>query len=263
MKGLKQQSSEVKKRLNSSEKTKTKAKLLLVGAGPGDPELLTIKAINALKSADIILYDNLVNRKIFDLFSHENKEFLYVGKKCSEKHITQEEIHGLILENLNLGKRVLRLKGGDPFIFARGVEEMFIAKDNGFDVEVIPGLSSGISVPALNGIPLTLREKSDAVMLVTGHQVTEEKVKDWAAFLKKGGTLVIYMGLHSIEKIQNYLFQADIDENMPAIAIQEGSLDSQIILRSNLANLVMNISEKDFHSPTLIVIGKYITETLV
>lgn len=225
--------------------------------------MLTIKAINALKSADIILYDNLVNRKIFDLFSHENKEFLYVGKKCSEKHITQEEIHGLILENLNLGKRVLRLKGGDPFIFARGVEEMFIAKDNGFDVEVIPGLSSGISVPALNGIPLTLREKSDAVMLVTGHQVTEEKVKDWAAFLKNGGTLVIYMGLHSIEKIQNYLFQADIDENMPAIAIQDGSLDSQIILRSDLANLKINISEKDFHSPTLIVIGKYITETLV
>ena len=156
----------------------------------------------------------------------------------------------------------MRLKGGDPFIFARGVEEMFLAKDAGFDVEVIPGLTSGIAVPAINGIALTLREKSDAVLLVTGHQISEDKVKEWAKFIKTGATLVVYMGLNNIEEIKKYLLLAELEENLSVIAIQDGSLDSEIILKSELSSIANDIKDKNLHSPTLLVFGKYIIETL-
>ena len=240
-----------------------KAKLLLVGAGPGDPELLTLKAYKAIREADIILFDNLVNKEIFscvfaDYDSEDIPEMHYVGKKCAEKHISQEEIHEIILKNLKLNKSVLRLKGGDPFIFARGVEEMFLATENDFEVEVIPGLSSGIAVPAYNGIPLTLREKSDSVMLVTGHFINEEKLSLWAEFLRNSGTLVIYMGLNKINIIKDHLLGLNISPKLPAIAIQDGSLKSQRIYIGKLEDIAKELKEQEFQSPSIILLGEHI-----
>ena len=253
MRGSEQQSCEVE-----TNKTNAKTKLLLVGAGPGDPELLTIKALNALRKAELILYDNLVNKAIFDLFPNEDKEFIYVGKQCFKPGNSQEDINDLILKNLQANKTVLRLKGGDPFIFARGVEEVCVAQENGFDVEIIPGLSSGISIPTLNGIPLTLRKKSDAVVLATGHSVSEDKVRIWADVLDTGATLIVYMGLHTVSQIQKYLLDMHMIHDLPVIAIQDGSLESQVILHSNLSNIVNDLTINPMRSPTILVFGKHI-----
>jgi len=201
-----------------------RSKLFLIGAGPGDPELLTLKAVKLINSVDTVLYDNLVSTEILDyLFkqargnvffqsktteectarlSGKETELIYVGKKCSEKHITQDDINALILEKLSQGKQVTRLKGGDPFIFARGVEEMQLAKDAGYEVEIVPGLTSGLAVPVSLGIPLTLRKKSDAVMIVSAHELSDEKFQSWSAFLMTGGTLLVYMGLYKLTQIR-------------------------------------------------------------
>ncbi len=263
-----------------------RAKLFLIGAGPGDPELLTLKAINLLNAVDTVLYDNLVSTEILDyLFkqasgnvffqskitekctvrlSGKETELIYVGKKCSEKHITQDDIHALILEKLSQGKQVARLKGGDPFIFARGVEEMQLAKDAGYQVEIVPGLTSGLSVPVSLGIPLTLRKKSDAVMIVSAHELSDEKFQSWSAFLMTGGTLLVYMGLYKLAQIREGLLMNGLQENlsrinlMPAILIQSGTLDKEKVIYSTVKEIPELALKENFVSPSILVLGKHI-----
>jgi siroheme synthase len=255
-----------------------RAKLFLIGAGPGDPELLTLKALRLLSDVDTVLYDNLVSTEILDyLFkqvsgnvffqskttekcivrlSEKEAELIYVGKKCSEKHITQDDINSLILEKLSQGKQVARLKGGDPFIFARGVEEMQLAKDAGYEVEIVPGLTSGLSVPVSLGIPLTLRKKSDAVMIVSAHELSDEKFQSWSAFLMIGGTLLVYMGLYKLAQIREGLAQMNL---MPAILIQSGTLDKEKVLYSTVKEIPELALKENFVSPSILVLGKHIT----
>jgi siroheme synthase len=254
-----------------------RAKLFLIGAGPGDPELLTLKALRLLNDVDTVLYDNLVSTEILDyLFkqasenvffqskitekcivrlSGKETELIYVGKKCSEKHITQDDIHALILEKLSQGKKVARLKGGDPFIFARGVEELQLAKDAGYQVEIVPGLTSGLSVPVSLGIPLTLRKKSDAVMIVSAHELSDEKFQSWSAFLMIGGTLLVYMGLYKLAQIREGLPQMNL---MPAILIQSGTLDKEKVLYSTVKEIPELALKENFVSPSILVLGKHI-----
>ncbi|MFM7458130.1 MAG: uroporphyrinogen-III C-methyltransferase [bacterium] len=255
-----------------------RAKLFLIGAGPGDTDLLTLKAINLLNTVDTILYDNLVSSEILDyLFkqasgniffqskttekciarlSGKETELIYVGKKCSEKHITQDDINALILEKLSQGKQVTRLKGGDPFIFARGVEEMQLAKDAGYEVEIVPGLTSGLAVPVSLGIPLTLRKKSDAVMIVSAHELSDEKFQSWSAFLMTGGTLLVYMGLYKLTQIREGLAQMNL---IPAILIQSGTLDKEKVLYSTVKEIPELALKENFVSPSILVLGKYIS----
>jgi siroheme synthase len=255
-----------------------RAKLFLIGAGPGDPELLTLKALRLLSDVDTVLYDNLVSTEILDyLFkqvsgnvffqsktiekcivrlSEKEAELIYVGKKCSEKHITQDDINALILEKLSQGKQVARLKGGDPFIFARGVEEMQLAKDAGYEVEIVSGLTSGLSVPVSLGIPLTLRGKSDAIMIVSAHELSDEKFQSWSAFLMIGGTLLVYMGLYKLAQIREGLAQMNL---MPAILIQSGTLDKEKVLYSTVKEIPELALRENFVSPSILVLGKHIT----
>ncbi len=236
------------------------ALLSLVGAGPGDPELITIKALKELQRADIILYDSLVNQQIFQLaFQGLEKlpELIFVGKRKGHQSISQEEINALILEQLRLNKHVLRLKGGDPFIFARGVEELEVAKKHGYDYRVIPGLTSGLAIPVARGIALTLRDCSDSVTLVTGHQPNDEKISNWARILGTGATVVVYMGLSTVVKIIDGLKQY-LDINLPVIAIHNGTLDDEKIVVSTLGNLAQDMINSGIQSPAILVFGKYI-----
>ncbi|MFZ4084249.1 MAG: uroporphyrinogen-III C-methyltransferase [Vampirovibrionia bacterium] len=243
-----------------------RAKLFLIGAGPGDPELLTLKALRLLNDVDTVLYDNLVSTEILDYLFKQAKEteLIYVGKKCSEKHITQDDIHALILEKLSQGKQVARLKGGDPFIFARGVEEMQLAKDAGYQVEIVPGLTSGLSVPVSLGIPLTLRKKSDAVMIVSAHELSDEKFQSWSAFLMIGGTLLVYMGLYKLAQIREGLLIHGLQENlseinlMPAILIQSGTLDKEKVIYSTVQEIPELALKENFVSPSILILGKHI-----
>ena len=264
-----------------------RAKLFLIGAGPGDPELLTLKAIKLLNDVDIVLYDNLVSHEILNYvfktasentffqpetmakygisrLSEKAVELIYVGKKCSEQHITQDDINILILEQLSQGKHVARLNGGDPFIFARGVEEMQLAKAAGHEVEIVPGLTSGLSVPVSLGIPLTLRKKSDAVMIVSAHELSDEKFQSWSVFLMTGGTLLVYMGLYKLAQIREGLLMHVLEENlpqmnlMPAVLIQSGTLDKEKMISSTLKEIPERALKENFISPSMFVLGKYI-----
>ena len=240
------------------------ALLSLVGAGPGDPELITLKALKELQRADIILYDSLVNPQIFNLAFEELKtlpELMFVGKRKGHESIKQEEINKLILEQLRLGKHVLRLKGGDPFIFARGVEEIELAKNHGYDYKVIPGLTSGLAVPVARGITLTLRDSSDSVTLVTGHQPTSEQLESWARILDMGATVVVYMGLSNVVKIIDGL-KENLDISLPVIAIHNGTLEDEKIVVSSLENLAQDMINSGIQSPALLIFGQHISNNL-
>ncbi len=242
------------------------AKLILVGAGPGDPELMTIKGLKAIKTADVILYDSLVNLKIFDFAFGENFDinndenidrFVFVGKRKNSSKGKQEEINSLILKFLKQGKTVLRLKGGDPLVFARGIEEFNLATEHGFETEVIPGLTSGLSLASLNNVTITLREQSDSVMLVTAHDFCENKGAQWLNFISNGGTLIAYMGLSNIVDICNF-FKSRACETLPVIAIENGSLQDQRIIETNIENLSQELIDKSFKSPVIFYLGKNI-----
>lgn len=243
----------------------TKARLTLVGAGPGDPELITIKALKAIQAADVILYDSLVSTEIFDLAfpnGSDSIELIFVGKRRAIKSISQEEINELIAKQLRANKNVVRLKGGDPFIFARGVEEAQVANDLGYPIEIIPGLSSGLAVPVSNGVALTLRQKSDAVTLTTAHDFSETKCKLWLDLLQAGSTLVIYMGLFNIVEILAAL-KLELGEDFPVVAIQDGTLSHERILKSNIKDMPQDLIDASFKSPVIFVLGKHINQELV
>lgn len=236
--------------------------LTLIGAGPGDPELITVKGLKALQAADVVLYDSLVSNQIFDLAYPESRpELIFVGKRKGLSLNSQDEINNMILDHLQAGKNVVRLKGGDPFIFARGVEEIEFVNQHGFAVKIIPGLTSGLSVPVTLGVTLTLREQSDAVSLATAHNFDQAKAKHWLEILKRGSTLVVYMGLFKVVEIVEALSE-ELAEDFPAIAIQDGTLENQKIISSDLANLPQAIIDQSLKSPVLLVFGEHIKREL-
>lgn len=241
-----------------------RALLSLVGAGPGDPELITLKAIKELRQADIILYDSLVNPQIFNLAFEGLKklpELMFVGKRKGHESISQDAINKLILDQLRLGKHVLRLKGGDPFIFARGVEEIEVAKNHGYSYNIVPGLTSGLAVPVARGITLTLRNSSDSVTLVTGHQPTTEQLENWARILDMGATIVIYMGLSNVVKIIEGL-KENLDLTLPVIAIHNGTLEDEKVLVSTLGDLAQDMINSGIQSPAILIFGQHVSNSL-
>lgn len=236
----------------------SKARLILVGAGPGDPELITVKALEAIRQADYILYDSLVNLRILDLAGRDinDERLIYVGKRRGESS-KQGQINELILRLLQQNKVVLRLKGGDPFVFARGAEEIELAASQGFPYEIIPGLTSALGLASMHSISLTLREKSDSVTLVTGHEINPAKLDLWSQILKTGSTLVVYMGLGNVVELCQGL-EENLAENIPAIAIASGGLMDEKIIYSDLKKLAQDIIDEQLASPTLLYFGKNI-----
>ena len=221
-------------------------KVFLIGAGPGDPELLTLKAARALGRADVVLIDDLVHRGCLR-HTRPGTRVLEVGKRGGCPSTSQVFIERTLLATAKAGHVVARLKGGDPFVFGRGGEELEILRAHGIEVEVIPGVTAGTAVPAALGIPVTHRAHAHSVTLVTGHGAEV----DWQALARSGTTLVIYMGLQNLDAIRSSLLSAGMDPSMPACIIQDGTLDTQKALVTTLARL----SADGFRGPAVIVIG--------
>ncbi|AGK60922.1 uroporphyrinogen-III C-methyltransferase [Archaeoglobus sulfaticallidus PM70-1] len=223
----------------------------LVGAGPGDPELLTIKALNIIKSADVILYDKLVGDDIVKFLKAMGKEIVYAGKSSHEKGgARQEEINNLMKHYAKMGKIVVRLKGGDPFVFGRGCIEAEFLKKEGIDFEIIPGVSSINAVPTNAGIPLTHPEISSSVLVVTGR----DNVLRWKNALDHS-TIVILMGKDRIEQICKKLIELGKNPETPVAVIENGTLESQKTIFGSLSTISGKIAKADVKGPALIVVG--------
>ena len=231
----------------------------LVGAGPGDPELLTLKALRLIKSCDALVHDALVSPQIIKE-TNKKTEIFNVGKRAGLCSVPQADTNLLIVKLAKEGKNVVRLKGGDPFVFSRGGEEVSFLEKNGISVEIVPGITSGIAAPSNFGIPLTHREAGSSITFVTGHEDInkDKKTVNWRLLAKSSDGLVIYMGMRNIEFIVKELLIGGLDENTKCAVIQEATLNNQKCLISELKNLAETISNKGFTSPSIVVIGNIV-----
>jgi uroporphyrin-III C-methyltransferase len=231
-------------------------KVFLIGAGPGDPELMTLKAARALGAADVILIDDLVSRGCL-AHARSDAKVIEVGKRGGCVSTSQVFIERLMVQYAKTGHAVARLKGGDPFIFGRGGEELEALAAAGIEAEVIPGITAGTAVPAALGIPATHRDLAPGVTFVTGH-TRDGTEADWAALARTGTTLVIYMGLKRIEHIAASLIAAGMKPETPACAIENGTLRNQREVVSSLGALAREVAESRLESPAIIVIGEVV-----
>jgi len=228
------------------------AKVFLVGAGPGDPDLMTLKAVHALGAADVVLVDELVSRACL-AHVRPGARIIEVGKRGGCRSTPQAFIERLLVHYARQGKNVVRLKGGDPFVFGRGGEELEALRARGIRAEVIPGITAGTAVPAALGIPVTHRGLARGVTFLTGH-TTDGSDPDWAALVRSGTTLVIYMGLKSFARIAAALQGAGMNPATPACLVENGTLASQKQCVATLGTL----SATGFGGPALIVIGEVV-----
>ena len=231
----------------------------LVGAGPGDPELLTLKALRLIKSCDALVHDALISNEIIKL-ANKNSEIFNVGKRAGLCSFPQADTNALILKLAKEGKNVVRLKGGDPFVFSRGGEEVSFLEEKGILVEIVPGITSGIAAPTYFGIPLTHRDAASSITFVTGHEHIKKDKKNvnWRKLAKSSDSLVIYMGIKNIDFIAKELIAGGLDKHIKCAVIQEATLNAQKCLISELSNLAKNIREKGFTAPSIIIIGRIV-----
>ncbi len=233
-----------------------KGQVILVGAGPGDPELLTIKGRKAIESAEVVVYDRLVGQEIFNLIP-ENAELINVGKESSNHTVPQEEINQILLKKALEGKRVVRLKGGDPFLFGRGGEELELLSEHGVPFQEIPGITSAIAVPAYAGIPVTHRDCCSSLHIITGHQRAGKTLSiNFDALVQTKGSLVFLMGVSALEEICRGLLNAGMESDMPAAVIEKGTTPSQRPVLATLSTLPQTAKEKNVKSPAIIIVGK-------
>jgi len=236
-------------------------KVYLVGAGPGDPELITVKAASLLKQAEVVLYDYLVNKELLE-YCQTGCELVYVGKKKDKHTYPQEELNDLLVHFAQQGKTIVRLKGGDPFVFGRGAEEILKLIEHQIDYEVVPGITSGVAVPAYMGIPVTARHVASSVTFVTGHPAVSGKdVVDWQAMAKASDTIVVYMGVSNAARIANELVAGGKADNTPVALIRWGTYPQQEMLTSSLKNLEQDMQMAGFKPPALMVIGEVVNFT--
>jgi uroporphyrin-III C-methyltransferase len=227
--------------------------LTLVGAGPGDPELITLKALKALEAADIVLYDALVSKEILD-YIPSSVPLVCVGKRAGQHSHTQEEINSLIVESAFLYGHVVRLKGGDPFVFGRATEEIECATRYGIPVKVVPGISSALAVPAAVSIPLTSRGVSESFWVVTGTTMSGGLSADVALAAQSTATVIILMGLKKLQEIMA-LFISQGKQDMPVAVIQNGTLPTQKHVVGTVSSIVGQVQEEDLGSPGIIIAG--------
>lgn len=231
----------------------------LVGAGPGDPELLTIKAARILGGADAVVYDRLVSEGVLDLVPRGATR-IYVGKASNAHRLSQSEINDLLVRLARPGRSVVRLKGGDPFIFGRGCEEAAHLAAHGVNFEVVPGITAASGCAAAAGIPLTHRGLATGVRFLTGHCYANGRLNlNWASLADPETTLVVYMGLANLPEISARLIDAGLPAGTPAAAIAEGTLERQRVLRTTLERLPKEVSDAGFAAPVLLVIGRVVS----
>ena len=230
-------------------------KVYLVGAGPGANDLISLRALNILGKCDTVVYDRLASE---DFYKDLDCEKIDVGKKVGHHSVKQNEINEIIVQKALEGKTVVRLKGGDPFIFGRGGEEVIALQEHNIPYEVIPGITSAISVPELAGIPPTHRKISQDLHIVTGHTAEEENV-NYKALAQEKGTLVFLMGVGNIEKIANRLMEFGKDENTPVAFIEKGSTPDERITKTTLKNAYATVVEENVKPPAIIVMGEVVS----
>ncbi len=230
-------------------------KLYLIGAGPGDAELLTLKAARVLRECDVVLYDRLTTPEILAL-TRPGAELIYVGKHDGEQEREQARIFELILEHANAGKTIGRLKGGDPLVFGRGAEEWDVASEHGIEVELIPGISSAIAVPGLAGIPLTFREISRSFAVVTGHWKTGTNM-DWTPYARID-TLVVLMGTKQRASIAESLIAAGRSLHEPVAFVEQGSTPGQRVVETDLGTLAKG--EVVVNGPAVMIVGNVVRQ---
>ncbi|HEX9770677.1 MAG TPA: siroheme synthase CysG, partial [Kiloniellales bacterium] len=229
----------------------------IVGAGPGDPDLLTLKALAALQSADVVVYDRLVGPEILDR-ARRDAERIYVGKAKGDHAAGQAEINALLLDHARAGKRVVRLKGGDPFVFGRGGEEVEFLRGHGIAVELVPGITAATASAAAAGIPLTHRGLASAVTLVTGHGAEGEPEVDWAALAGSHHTVAIYMGLTTAGRVAERLIAAGRAPGTPVAVVSRATLPDQRIETGRLGELERLVRDRAIEGPALILIGEVV-----
>ncbi len=226
----------------------------LIGAGPGDPDLLTLKAARLLQQADVILYDRLVPEAVLAR-ARRDAERIYVGKESGNHHVTQERIHELLVQYALSGKRVCRLKGGDPFIFGRGGEELEALIEHHIPFTVVPGITAALGAAAYAGIPLTHRDHAQAVTFVTGHTRESGAPIDWHELSRPGQTVVFYMGLGQLQNIFGNMIAAGAPADRPAAVVAQATLPEQHVIVGTLATLAQQVAAQAVKSPALLIVG--------
>jgi uroporphyrin-III C-methyltransferase len=230
-----------------------KGKVFLVGAGPGDPELLTLKAFRALKTADVVLHDELIGPEILSLVP-KSAQLRSVGKRCGKKSVPQKEINALLVQFALLGLQVVRLKGGDPLIFGRAGEEMEALRHAGIEVEIVPGVTAALAAAAATQIPLTYREKSSALVILTGHH-SDSGLSNWPASLSPQATIVVYMPGYDYQHTAQRLIAAGMRKSTPCAVISQAASSGEQVFRTNLQALPQ---APQLAAPTLLVVGEVV-----
>ncbi len=233
---------------------KTAGEVFLVGAGPGDPELITVKAMRLLQEADAIVYDRLANPALLE-YAQTNCDLIYVGKKKDQHSLPQEQICELLAILARCGKNVVRLKGGDPFIFGRGGEEVEHLNEQGINCHIVPGITAAIGCAAATQIPLTHRDHAHAVTFITGHRQNGRMYINWDLALQKDSTVVFYMGLSNLPEITSELIARGCSANKPFAVVAQGTADEQQVLVGTISDIAARVEQHPLPSPALLVMG--------
>lgn len=232
-------------------------RVYLVGAGPGDPELLTLRAVRLLQQAQVVVYDHLVSSAVLEFVSPKAQR-IYAGKRRNEHTLRQEEINTLLISLATQGKQVVRLKGGDPFIFGRGGEELQALAARGIDFEVVPGVTAASGVASYAGIPLTHRDYAQSCIFVTGHLKNGTADLDWPSLVRLNQTVVIYMGLGGLPEICRQMMAHGAAPNLPIAVVQDGSIASQKVVTGTLTDMPDRVARAGLKSPCLTIIGNVV-----
>jgi uroporphyrinogen III methyltransferase / synthase len=228
----------------------------LVGAGPGDPGLVTLRARERLEAADVVVYDRLVHPAVLGM-ARADARLIYVGKRRSEHAVPQDEVNDLLIELARTGARVVRLKGGDPFVFGRGGEEADALASAGIEFEIVPGISSAVAVPAYAGVPITDRRAASSVAIVTGHLAPDhpDSNVDWAGLATSVDTVVILMGMTHLSVIARALIAGGRDASTPAVVVEWGTYGKQHTVQADLDSIADAVADANVSAPSVIVVG--------
>jgi uroporphyrin-III C-methyltransferase/precorrin-2 dehydrogenase/sirohydrochlorin ferrochelatase len=234
-----------------------RGEVYLVGAGPGDPDLLTFRALRLLQQADVIVYDRLVSQEILDM-ARRDADLVYVGKERDKHTLPQEDINLLLARVAKKGKRVLRLKGGDPFIFGRGGEEIETLMEEGVDFQIVPGITAAAGAASYAGIPLTHRDYAQSVTFVTGHLKDGTMNLNWKALAQPHQTLVVYMGLLGVKNLCAKLVEYGLPSDTPIALVQKATTREQKVVVGTLATMPEQVEKTTIKPPTLIIVGEVV-----